>query len=152
MVQATPLLLVLFLALGAHGLPPMWMCKLTGQWQNDLGSNMTIDEVKENGDFTGKYFTAVSASPEEIKESPLVGSQRLPYWSQPTFGFTVHWNFTKSITVFTGQCFVDDNGKEILKTMWLLRSHVRSPRDDWKATLVGYNIFRRKHILRIEGW
>ncbi|XP_054139363.1 avidin-like [Melozone crissalis] len=135
MVQATPLLLVLFLALGAHGLQATQQCKLTGQWKNDLGSNMTIDEVKENGDFTGKYLTSVSASPGEIKESPLVGSQRLPYWSQPTFGFTVHWNFTDTITVFTGQCFVDANGKEVLKTMWLLRSHVRSRTDDWKATL-----------------
>ncbi|XP_054139365.1 avidin-like [Melozone crissalis] len=148
MVQATPLLLVLFLALGAHGLQATQQCKLTGQWQNDLGSNMTIDEVKENGDFTGRYLTKVKSSPEEIKESPLVGSQQLPYWSQPTFGFTVHWNFTNTITVFTGQCFVDANGKEVLKTMWLLRSHVRSRTDDWKATLVGYNIFRRKHILK----
>lgn len=69
-------------------------CKLTGQWQNDFGSNMTIYEVNENGGFTGKYLTAVSDSPEEIKESPLVGSQQLPYWTQPTFGFTVHWTFS----------------------------------------------------------
>lgn len=39
-----------------------------------------------------------------------------------------------STTVFTGQCFVDEHGKEILKTMWLLRSHVNSIDDDWKAT------------------
>uniref|UniRef100_A0A8D2MQC9 AVID protein n=1 Tax=Zonotrichia albicollis TaxID=44394 RepID=A0A8D2MQC9_ZONAL len=77
MVQATPLLLMLFLALGAHGLQATQQCKLTGQWQNDLGSNMTIYEVNEKGDFTGMYLTAVSASSSEIKESPLVGSQQL---------------------------------------------------------------------------
>ncbi|KAH1168956.1 hypothetical protein KIL84_013546 [Mauremys mutica] len=39
-----------------------------------------------------------------------------------------------SVTVFVGQCFIDDNGEEILKTMWLLRQEVRSPSADWKAT------------------
>ena len=41
---------------------------------------------------------------------------------------------TDSITVFTGQCFVDKKGKEVLKTMWLLRSYVDDIKDDWKAT------------------
>ncbi|EOA93069.1 Avidin, partial [Anas platyrhynchos] len=39
-----------------------------------------------------------------------------------------------STTVFTGQCFVDIEGKEILKGMWLLQSHANSIKDDWKAT------------------
>lgn len=38
------------------------------------------------------------------------------------------------MTVFVGQCFVDDKGKETLKTMWLLREEVSSPGADWKAT------------------
>ncbi|XP_074389176.1 avidin-like [Zonotrichia albicollis] len=105
---------------------------------------MTIYEVNEKGDFTGMYLTAVSASSSEIKESPLVGSQQLPYQSQPTFGFTVHWTFSDTITVFTGQCFVDKDGKEVLKTMWLLRLHSKDLANDWKATLVGYNTFWRK--------
>jgi len=49
--------------------------------------------------------------------------------------FTSHPVPADSITVFTGQCFVDKEGKEVLKTMWLLRSHVDSIQDDWKATL-----------------
>ncbi|XP_039946493.1 avidin-like [Hirundo rustica] len=143
MVQATPFLLVLFLALGAQGLS-VKKCSLTGMWINDLGSNMTITTVDANGDFTGAYWTAVSATPKEIEVSPLLGSQHLPnQLNQPTFGFTVHWSFSDSITVFTGQCFVDDDGKEVLKTMWLLRSHVESIKSDWKATWVGTNIFTR---------
>ncbi|KAK4816140.1 hypothetical protein QYF61_011533 [Mycteria americana] len=39
-----------------------------------------------------------------------------------------------SVTVFTGQCFVDEKGREVLKTMWLLRSSVGNIMDDWKAT------------------
>ncbi|NXI20666.1 AVID protein, partial [Irena cyanogastra] len=50
-------------------------CNLTGHWKNDFGSNMTIYEVKESGDFAGKYLTAVAAPTLKIQESPLVGSQ-----------------------------------------------------------------------------
>ncbi|NXQ34677.1 AVID protein, partial [Alaudala cheleensis] len=101
-----------------------------------LGSNMTITTMNEMGDFTGIYNTAVSATTRKIEQSPLVGSQHLPdqQKDQPTFGFTVNWSFSDSITVFTGQCFVDKHGKEVLKTMWLLRSRVDKYGDDWKAT------------------
>ncbi|NXR49371.1 AVID protein, partial [Hippolais icterina] len=152
MVQATPFLLVLFLVLGAHSLSakkvlssaefPALQCSLTGRWVNDLGSNMTIKNLFAN-DFTGTYYTAVSAT-GKIEPSPLLGSQHPPNErNQPTFGFTVHWTFANSITVFTGQCFVEDNGREVLKTMWLLRSHVDKSGDDWKATTVGTNVFTR---------
>ncbi|NXM30053.1 AVID protein, partial [Oxyruncus cristatus] len=143
MVQATPLLLVLSLALGAHSLSPR-KCNLIGHWVNDLGSHMKVFTVNEDGDFSGTYLTAVTATMNEIKESPLEGSlQRNNHKGQPTFGFTVNWTFSDSITVFTGQCFVDKHGKEVLKTMWLLRSRVDSIEDDWKATRVGINIFTR---------
>ncbi|NXC87523.1 AVID protein, partial [Cercotrichas coryphoeus] len=133
MVKATPFLLVLFLALGAHGVKK---CSLTGRWVNDLGSNMTIGEVNGNGDFDGSYHTAVTATNNKIKVSPLQGSmQKSPNQKgQPTFGFTVQWSFSDSITVFTGQCFVDTAGKEVLRTMWLLRSRVEDINNDWKAT------------------
>ncbi|NXQ58392.1 AVID protein, partial [Anthoscopus minutus] len=144
MVPAAPFLLVLFLALGAHGLS-VKKCSLTGRWVNDLGSKMTIATVNANGDFAGTYNTAVTATSNEIKVSPLQGTmQKGPNQKgQPTFGFTVHWTFSESITVFTGQCFVDDNGNEVLKTMWLLRSHEENIKDDWKATRVGINVFTR---------
>ncbi|NXF99652.1 AVID protein, partial [Sakesphorus luctuosus] len=119
-------------------------CSLTGQWINDLGSTMKILNVNGNGDFSGTYLTAVTATSNEIKESPLQGSlQRKNQKGQPTFGFTVNWTFSDSITVFTGQCFVDKNGKEVLKTMWLLRSRVDTIENDWKATRVGINVFTR---------
>ncbi|NXH45094.1 AVID protein, partial [Dicaeum eximium] len=111
-------------------------CSLTGTWVNDLGSNMTITSMNGNGDFAGSYHTAVTATSNEIKVSPLHGSrQKGPNQKgQPTFGFTVNWSFSDSITVFTGQCFVDEYGKEVLKTMWLLRSRVENIKNDWKAT------------------
>ncbi|NXA06433.1 AVID protein, partial [Sapayoa aenigma] len=134
MVQATLFLLMLSLALGAHGLSAR-KCNLVGRWVNDLGSNMTITGINGEGDFSGFYHTAVTATTNEIKLSPLKGAlQRTNQKAQPTFGFTVNWSFSDSITVFTGQCFVDEDGKEVLKTMWLLRSHVDNIKNDWKAT------------------
>ncbi|KFR14892.1 Avidin, partial [Opisthocomus hoazin] len=110
-------------------------CVLTGDWTNDLGSHMTIGAVNENGDFRGTYKTAVSGNMLEVPPSPLLGSQRITEErSQPTFGFTVHWKDTATISVFTGQCFVDKDGKEVLKTMWLWRTHANSIQNDWKAT------------------
>ncbi|KFP22987.1 Avidin, partial [Egretta garzetta] len=118
-------------------------CVLTGFWVNDLGSNMTIAAVNAKGEFTGSYYTAVSDTTQKIQVSPLQGYQNLMSpESQPTFGFTVNWSFSDSITVFTGQCFVDKKGKEILKTMWLLRSRVDNIDNDWKATRVGTNVFK----------
>ncbi|XP_039399432.1 avidin-like isoform X3 [Mauremys reevesii] len=110
-------------------------CVLSGLWRNELGSNMTISAVNAEGGFTGSYLTAVTATDKRILVSPLKGSQnRKSQRKQPTFGFTVSWTFSNSVTVFVGQCFMDDNGEEILKTMWLLRQEVRSPSADWKAT------------------
>nr|2FHN_X Chain X, Avidin-related protein 4/5 [Gallus gallus]2FHN_Y Chain Y, Avidin-related protein 4/5 [Gallus gallus] len=117
-------------------------CSLTGKWTNNLGSIMTIRAVNSRGEFTGTYLTAVADNPGNITLSPLLGIQHKRA-SQPTFGFTVHWNFSESTTVFTGQCFIDRNGKEVLKTMWLLRSSVNDISYDWIATRVGYNNFTR---------
>ncbi|NXA32431.1 AVR1 protein, partial [Eudromia elegans] len=107
-------------------------CILTGTWVNDLGSNMTISTVNSSGEFNGTYYTAVADRPDKIQNSLLLGFQHLK--EQPTFGFTVNWNFSDSTSVFTGQCFVDKHGEEILKTTWLMRLRVESIHDDWKAT------------------
>ncbi|KFO90916.1 Avidin-related protein 1, partial [Buceros rhinoceros silvestris] len=77
--------------------------------------------------------------------SPLLGSLH-PKQFNATFGFTVNWNFSEIISVFTGQCFMGEDGKETLKTMWLRRSHAKNITDDWKATMVGTNTFTRQHL------
>ncbi|NXP13345.1 AVID protein, partial [Thinocorus orbignyianus] len=120
-------------------------CVLTGRWINDLGSNMTIETVNAKGEFSGTYHTAVTATTNTIRRSPLQGSQHpINQNSQPTFGFTGSALTvlpstscpvpTDIVTVFTGQCFLDENGREVLKTKWLQRSRVDNIDDDWKAT------------------
>ncbi|XP_068279505.1 avidin-like isoform X2 [Nyctibius grandis] len=145
MKQVTPFLLVLSLALVAPSLSARAVpCVLTGSWINDLGSIMTIRALNGEGGFTGTYRTAVTATTNKILPSPLQGSQHQPNQkNHPTFGFTVNWSFSDSVTVFTGQCFVDEAGEEVLKTMWLLRSRMDDIKDDWKATRVGTNVFTR---------
>ncbi|XP_053158644.1 avidin-like [Hemicordylus capensis] len=116
-------------------------CLLSGTWMNDLGSNMTIGKVTPDGEFKGTYMTAVSAAGKPIQRSPLYGAQQLrPNFS---FGFTVSWTFANSTTVFVGQCFVDKAGEETLQTAWLLRNEAITQADNWKATLVGPNVFKR---------
>ncbi|XP_077318612.1 avidin-like [Lithobates pipiens] len=112
-------------------------CDLTGQWQNDLGSNMTV-YVDKNGLIVGKYRTAVSTTNKTILESPLVGYQQSSVL--PTFGFTVMWQFTNVITVFTGQCFRNETG-QVLQTTWLLREESSDAQHNWMQTRVGFNVF-----------
>uniref|UniRef100_A0A8C3H9A0 Avidin n=1 Tax=Chrysemys picta bellii TaxID=8478 RepID=A0A8C3H9A0_CHRPI len=114
----------------------IFVCDLSGLWRNELGSLMEINKVNDAGEFSGKYLTAVTATSNCIHSSPLKGAQHdRTQRSQPTFGFTVNWEkFSNSTTVFVGQCFVGDKGKETLKTMWLLREEVGSPGDGWRAT------------------
>ncbi|NWU70868.1 AVID protein, partial [Pterocles burchelli] len=110
-------------------------CDLQGLWRNELGSSMTLSALDAAGTFSGSYHTAVAATNKQILVSPLQGAQQYPSAKgQPTFGFTVQWQFSDSTTAFVGQCFVDHRGNEMLETMWLLREEVPSRRDAWKAT------------------
>ena len=69
-------------------------CNLQGLWRNELGSNMTLSALDTAGTFSGSYHTAVAATNKQILVSPLQGAQQHPgAKGQPTFGFTVQWQF-----------------------------------------------------------
>ncbi|XP_061219228.1 avidin-like [Neopsephotus bourkii] len=119
------------------------VCDLTGWWENDLGSKMFVDKVDNHGNFSGEYHTAVSSTQKPIEPSPLVGSQHLDEDGLCTFGFTVNWKFSDSTAVFVGQCFGANSSEEVLQTSWMLREKVDSQHNDWKATRVGRNTFKR---------
>ncbi|XP_032094669.1 avidin-like [Thamnophis elegans] len=105
---------------------------------------MVISDSNNPGVFSGSYLTAVAATDNTIRASPLQGIQhQADQRAQPTFGFTVNWNFSESTTVFVGQCFLDEDGEEQLKTTWLLRVEVGSVAEDWGATRVGTDTFYR---------
>ncbi|XP_061333130.1 avidin-like [Pezoporus flaviventris] len=119
------------------------VCDLIGWWENDLGSKMLVDKVDSHGIFSGEYYTAVSSTQKPIEPSPLFGTQHLDEDGLCTFGFTVNWKFSDSTAVFVGQRFGEDRGEEVLQTSWMLREKVDSQRNDWKATRVGRNTFKR---------
>ncbi|XP_015681312.1 avidin-like [Protobothrops mucrosquamatus] len=75
------------------------------------------------GVFSGLYKTAVSASENTIRPSPLQGIQH------------------QESSVFVGQCLRDKNGEEQLETTWLLRAEVESAAEDWGATRVHSSTF-----------
>ncbi|XP_074426060.1 avidin-like isoform X1 [Larus michahellis] len=69
-------------------------CDLQGLWRNELGSNMTLSALDASGTFSGSYHTAVAATNKQILVSPLQGAQQHSSdKGQPTFGFTVQWQF-----------------------------------------------------------
>ncbi|XP_070599823.1 avidin-like [Erythrolamprus reginae] len=119
-------------------------CVLSGRWVSDQGSKMVISDSGNSGVFSGSYMTAMTTTDAVIRPSPLQGVQHpVARRAQPTFGFTVNWSFTESTTVFVGQCFLDADGVEHLKTTWLLREEVGSVAEDWAATRVGTDTFYR---------
>ncbi|NWJ03306.1 AVID protein, partial [Crypturellus undulatus] len=128
------LLLPCFVPVLALLMAPL-QCVLMGFWINSQGSNMTIDLMNDKGKFSSLYHNTVTATKNEIKISLLQESQHPKNKvNQPTFGFIINWSFSDSTTVFMGQCFVDRDGKEILRTTWLLRQEVSNLEEDWKVT------------------
>uniref|UniRef100_A0A8C4YBL9 Avidin n=1 Tax=Gopherus evgoodei TaxID=1825980 RepID=A0A8C4YBL9_9SAUR len=112
-----------------------FQCVLSGSWRSSVGCKMVVSELSEAGAFSGSYLSAAMAPKADRLASRLHGIQHgASPTEQPTFGFTVKWQFSDSMSVFVGQCFVDDQGEETLQTMWLLRQEVGSPGADWKAT------------------
>ncbi|XP_065454634.1 avidin-like isoform X3 [Chrysemys picta bellii] len=123
-------------------------CVLSGSWRSRLGCKMVVSELSEAGAFSGSYLSAAMAPRADLLSSRLHGIQHsASQKEQPTFGFTVKWQFSESppdsMSVFVGQCFMDDQGEETLQTTWLLREEVGSPSANWEATRVGTNVFTR---------
>ncbi|KAK9408679.1 avidin-like [Crotalus adamanteus] len=94
-----------------------------GSWVDDKGSKTVISHSNNAGVFSGFYLTALTATDNTIRPSPLQGIQHLGH--QSIFGFVVKWNFS------------DENGEEHLKTALLLPAEVGSTAEDWKATRAG---------------
>jgi hypothetical protein len=112
-----------------------------GTWYNELNSTMILKIT--NGVLSGTYQSPKGDAPDpqsltgKIDPSPSNGSQVL--------GWVVQWvNPAKpihAVTVWSGQ-YQEVNGEEIITTEWLL-TDATDPDDDWEATLVGHDTFKR---------
>jgi len=110
---------------------------LTGTWTNQLGSTMVLATSGQS--LTGRYRSAVSGGGSTV-DGELVG-----YTDGDLASFVVNWTTPASLTAWTGQ-LVDENGRQVLKTLWHLVQNVPDPNEAsgmWKATLAGTDDFWR---------
>jgi hypothetical protein len=116
---------------------------IKGEWFNELGSMMRIDV--HGATITGKYQTAVGDA-DGLYD--LVGRVSLPEDDNRTIGFVVAWQNDKrktdSITTWSGEVR-EVNGTQFITTTWLLTEET-NPKDDWKSTLVGKDLFTRVRV------
>ncbi|XP_063078567.1 avidin-related protein 3-like [Engraulis encrasicolus] len=115
---------------------------LVGLWTNGTCTEVKIEEP-EPGKLSGWYKIAVG-TPREV-EVPMAGLVNHTKADCPNFSFCVSMEAIGGDTcnAVVGQYF-NHSGEELLKTMWLMRAGVTNCEDNWGATKVGENTFRRK--------
>ncbi|XP_055510009.1 avidin [Leucoraja erinacea] len=141
MAAPSPCIVLFILALVVPGISA-GRCNMTGTWWNVLGSTFYLSEA-ENSSLRGRYQTAVEAAAGEAGPdglAPVIGIRHSG--REPTFSMSTVWA-GGSITSWVGQCLMQEDGNQVLKTMWLLRSPVASLEEDWKSTRVGQDTFYR---------
>ncbi|KAG8182773.1 hypothetical protein JTE90_023407 [Oedothorax gibbosus] len=114
---------------------------LSGVWQNQLGSNMTIAHLSENH-ITGEYSTAVESSQRAALITSNITGQFVPVSEGALLSFTVLFNHGKSLTTWVGQCMVC-NDEETLFTSWVLRGHTSKLSDKWMVNTINQDTFKR---------
>jgi hypothetical protein len=96
--------------------------------------------VDTDGDVTGKYRTGVGR-PGPTEEFDLKG-----FVSGDLIAFCVNFGSYGSLTSWAGQHTRDEDGNEVIYTLWLLAKNVRDedePADLWAGILAGANEYRR---------
>ena len=111
-----------------------------GKWGNRLDSEMEIS-VDTNGDLIGKYRTGVG-SPQPTEEFDLKG-----FVSGDLIVFCVNFGAHASLTSWAGQHTRDENGNEVIYTLWNLAQNIPDPDEPdqlWAGILSGANEYRRR--------
>lgn len=127
-----------FSIIKSAGGAPAPTVNFNGKWRNELHSEMTLT-VDGQGNVTGKYKTGVG-TPAPSEEFDLVG-----FASGDLLSFTVNFGAYASLTSWSGQ-HTEQNGTEMIKTMWLLARNVNDPNEPrslWGAVLTGHDNFQR---------
>jgi len=109
---------------------------IDGEWENELGSHMTLKTVGDQ--FRGTYVSAVGA----VNGTYSLDGKFETACENPTLAFSVIWNnanlTTRSVTAWTGVLIND-----VIYATWLLTVSVNTTSSVWGATRVGTNRFSR---------
>jgi hypothetical protein len=111
--------------------------ELKGQWVNELGSVLVVDETTNEGKILGHYASSTGV---DGKVFPLEGwvNSNADYPNEFNISFSVRWKGYGSITSWTGYC-IEENGESKIKTIWNL---VRSGKEyDWERIITNSSTF-----------
>ena len=115
---------------------------LVGTWVNQLGSHLSL-ELDGNGGLRGTYSSGFG--PLAGRTHRVLGLYDVPpEGAAVLLSFLVDWEEAHCVTAWSGQCFPDgpDRPGGEIRATWLMTSET-PPGDDWKATVVGYDVFHR---------
>lgn len=111
--------------------------RLTGNWRNQLGSELRLVADGEGG-LRGGFRNAIGVGAGERHD--LVGCYDPASAQDSTvLAFVVEWPAAHSVTAWSGQ-FHPEEGT--ITASWVMTSEA-GPGDEWKATLVGRDVFWR---------
>lgn len=109
---------------------------IAGAWRNQLGSLLTI-EVDDGGVIRGLFHSGTSSTPD--RSYPVAGfCDPDPIDGATVLGFVVSWSDNRCVTVWSGR---HHPGEGTIEATWLMTSETDAV-DDWKATMVGHDVFR----------
>jgi hypothetical protein len=109
---------------------------LRGEWINELGSVLVIDELSEDHQIIGEYKSSTGV---DGKVFPLLGWVNNSDGEVVSLSFSVRWEGYTSITSWTGSCDTTDEGPRI-KVLWhLVRPHQEHA---WERIISNSSLFK----------
>jgi hypothetical protein len=116
---------------------PVAEVALTGTWVNQFGSHLTL-EVDGRGGLRGSFRSGFG--PLAGRSHPVLGLYDVPPEGPALLlSFLVDWTEAHSVTAWSGQ-LLPARGE--IRATWLMTAETPDG-DDWKATIVGHDVFHR---------
>jgi len=92
-----------------------------GAWENDMGSLATF--AVKDGEVRGTYQTNVG-EPDKSQSFPLIG-----FAQGDQITFTVNFKAYGSMTAWTGQLILDNEGVPTIRTLWHLTNDIEDAKE-----------------------
>lgn len=109
---------------------------LKGEWVNELGSVLVINDISDDHQIIGEYRSSTGVDGEVF---PLLGWVNNTEGQVVSIAFSVRWEGYGSITSWTGSCDSDEEGPR-MKVLW----HLARPDQEfeWERVIVNSSVFR----------